>query len=105
MLTPRKLVNSGRNCNHCEQALQTLNKVSQADENTSMTLDKITATLGNIVKTDPDWEKWNLAQLSEVLSQLKRRNPVHPNRERASNRMSNKILFTLNIVDVFTLVR
>ena len=32
------------------------------------------------MRTDPNWEQWNFAQLSEAIRLWTRRNPVDPNR-------------------------
>ena len=41
-----------------------------------MMLDKLPAIRGDLARTDPDWEKWDFAQLSEAIRLLIRRNPV-----------------------------
>ena len=64
---PKKIGEFSERLNHCVQALQTMNKISQVDGNVSMTLDKLPAIRRDLVRTDPDWEKWNFAQLSEAI--------------------------------------
>ena len=41
-----------------------------------MTLDKLPAIRGDLVQTDPDWEKWNFAQLSKAVRLWTKRNPI-----------------------------
>ena len=41
-----------------------------------MTLDKLPAIRGDLVRTDINWEKWNFCQLSEALRLWTRRNPI-----------------------------
>ena len=40
-----------------------MNKLSEVNGNVPMTLDKLPAIRGDLVQMDPDWEKWNFAQL------------------------------------------
>ena len=58
------------------QALQTLNKLQQVNGATLMTLDKLPGIRGDLVRTDPEWEKWDFAKLSEAVRLWTRRNPV-----------------------------
>ena len=41
-----------------------------------MTLDKLPSIRGDLVRTDPEWEKWDFAKLVEALNQWCRRNPI-----------------------------
>ena len=41
-----------------------------------MTLDKLPAIRGDLVRNDPEWEKWDFTQLSEAIRLWIRRNPV-----------------------------
>jgi hypothetical protein len=61
------------------QSLQTINKLSQVDGAVAMTLDKLSAIRGDLVRTDPDWEKWDFIQLTEALRLWTRRNPITEN--------------------------
>ena len=69
---PKKIRESCETLNYCVRALQTLNKLEQVNGAVSMTLDKLPGICGDLVGTDPDWERWDFAQLSEAV----RRNPV-----------------------------
>ena len=61
---------------HAVQALQTLKKLETVNGYVSMTLDKLQAIRGDLVRTDPHWEDWDFAQLSEALRLWRRRNPI-----------------------------
>ena len=61
---------------HAVQALQTLKKLETVNGYVSMTLDKVQAIRGDLVRTDPNWEDWDFAQLSEALRLWTRRNPI-----------------------------
>ena len=67
------------------QSLETLGKLSQANENVAMTLDKLPAILGDLVRTDESWESWDFVKFTEALRLWKRRNPVE-------RRLSGKLL-------------
>ena len=41
-----------------------------------MTLDKLPAIRGDLVRTDPTWESWDFGKLAEALRQWTRRNPA-----------------------------
>ena len=41
-----------------------------------MTLDKLPAIRGDLVRMDPEWDRWNFAQLSEAVRLWTKRNPV-----------------------------
>ena len=71
------------------QALQTLNKLEQVNGAVSMTLDKLPAIRGDLVRTDPDWESWDFAKLSEAVRLWSKRNSVDTNqREREQEQQS-----------------
>ena len=58
---PRKIKDFSEQLNHCVEGLQTMNKLRQVDENVSMTLDKLAGIRGDLVRTDPNFEKWTFA--------------------------------------------
>ena len=64
---PRKIGEFSEKLTYCVQALQTLNKLEQVNGAVSMTLDKLPAIRGDLVRTDPDWESWDFAKLSEAV--------------------------------------
>ncbi len=61
---------------YCVQSLQTLGKLQQVEGNVAMTLDKLPAIRGDLVRTDPDWENLGYDNLAEALHQWTRRNPI-----------------------------
>ncbi len=61
---PRKIHEFWEKLTYNVQSLQTMNKLSQVDGAVAMTLDKLPAVRGDLVCTDPDWERWNFAQLT-----------------------------------------
>ena len=64
---PRKIGELSEKLTYRVQALQTLNKLEQVNGAVSMTLDKLPAIRGDLVWTDPDWESWDFAKLSEAV--------------------------------------
>ena len=72
---PRKISEFSETLTYCVQALETLNKLNEVNGNVPMTLDKLPAIRGDLVRMDPEWEKWNFAQLSEAVRLWTKRNP------------------------------
>ena len=58
------------------QSLETMKSLSAVDGTVSMTLDKLPAIRGDLVRDDKDWENWNFLKLTEALKFWTRRNPV-----------------------------
>ena len=73
---PKAISDFSEKLTYCVQALQTLNKLEQANGATLMTLDKLPGIRGDLVRTDPEWEKWDFAKLSEAIRLWTRRNLV-----------------------------
>ena len=73
---PKAISDFSEKLTYCVQALQTLNKLEQVNGATLMTLDKLPGIRGDLVRTDPEWEKWDFAKLSEAIRLWTRRNPV-----------------------------
>ena len=84
---PKKIAEFSENLNYSVQALETLNKLKDVQGNVSMTLDKLPAIRGDLVRNDPDWESWDFAKLSEAVRQWTKRNPVY---EKESDSPSGK---------------
>ena len=63
---PKKIIEFSEKLTYCVQALQTLKKLASQIDNgvVSMMLDKLPATHGDLLQTDPDWENWDFANLS-----------------------------------------
>ena len=85
---------------HAVQALQTLKKLETMDGYVPMTLDKLQAIPGDLVRTGSDWEDWDFAKLSEALRLWTRRNPIVETNEREENKSfkrdssSRRLLFS-----------
>ena len=58
------------------QALETMKKLDQVNGAVSMTLDKLPAIRGDLVRMDPEWEEWDFTKLAEALKQWTKRNPI-----------------------------
>ncbi|XP_067039928.1 uncharacterized protein [Acropora muricata] len=78
--SPKKIGEFSEKLTHCVQALQTMNKLEQVNGAVSMTLDKLPAIRGDLVRTDPGWESWDFSKLSEAIRLWTRRNPVDTTR-------------------------
>ena len=88
---PKAISDFSEKLNYCVQALQTLNKLEQVNGATLMTLDKLPGIRGDLVCTDPEWEKWGFAKLSEAIRLWIRRNPVDmKSNERDSGEQRNQ---------------
>ena len=68
------------------QSLETLGKLSQVNGNVSMTLDKLPAIRGDLVRTDDSWESWDFVKFTEALRLWTRRNPIE---KRSSGKLLN----------------
>lgn len=78
--SPKKIGEFSEKLTYCVQALQTMNKLEQVNGAVSMTLDKLPAIRGDLVRTDPGWESWDFSKLSEAIRLWTRRNPVDTTR-------------------------
>lgn len=76
----KKISEFSKKLTYCVQALETLKKLEQVNGAVSMTLDKLAAIRGDLVRTDPDWERWDFTRLSEAVRLCVRRNPVETTR-------------------------
>lgn len=73
---PRRISEFSETLTYCVQALETMNKLSEVNGNVPITRDKLPAIRGDLVRMDPEWEKWNFPQLSEAVRLWTKRNPV-----------------------------
>ena len=80
----RKIHEFSDKLTYAVQALETMGRLDCVNGNAAMTLDKLPAIRGNLAITDPNWEKWNLAKLSEAVRLWTRRNPLPEEREESS---------------------
>ncbi|XP_046862875.1 uncharacterized protein LOC124456481 [Xenia sp. Carnegie-2017] len=72
----RKIAEFSEKLNHSVQALETLGKLKDVQGNVSMTLDKLPAIRGDLVRNDPKWESWDFSKLTEAVRHCTRQNPV-----------------------------
>jgi hypothetical protein len=61
---------------YCVQSLQTMHKLDSVNGLTSLTLDKLPTIRGDLVRSDNEWESWDLDKLAEALRLWVRRNPA-----------------------------
>ena len=73
------------------QSLQTMKSLSTVDETVSVTLDKLPAIRGYLLRDNKDWENWNFLKLTEVLKFWMRRNTVKrtPGKKTKGSHQSN----------------
>ena len=57
---PRKIKEFSEKLTYCAQSLQSLKKLDEVKGLTAMTLDKLPAIRGDLVRSDVDWESWDL---------------------------------------------
>ena len=74
---PKKIAEFSKKLNYSVQALETLKRLKDVQGNVSMTLDKLPAIRGDLVRDDPDWENWDFVKLPEAIKQWTKRNPVY----------------------------
>ena len=72
----KKISEFSENLTYCVQSLQTMHKLDGVNGLTSLTLDKLPGIRGDLVRSDNEWESWDLHRLAEALRLWVRRNPV-----------------------------
>ena len=72
----RKIHEFHERLSYCVQSLISLKQLHTVDGMASMTLEKLPAVRGDLVRDDPEWETWGLAKLTEALKLWTRRNPI-----------------------------
>ena len=87
---PKKIHEFSDKLSYCVQALETLDKLDGVNGAVPMTLDKLPSIRGDLVRTDPEWEKWTFAKLVEALNQWCRRNPIDKPSELNDDSFSSK---------------
>ena len=73
---PKRISEFSEKLTYCVQSLQTMKKLDGVNGLTSFTLDKLPAIRGDLVRSDKEWESWDLDKLAEALWLWVRRNPV-----------------------------
>ena len=58
------------------QSLATMKKLEQVNGYVAMTLDKLPAIRGDLVRTDTEWQSWTFVKLADALKMWTKRNPV-----------------------------
>ena len=61
---------------YCVQSLETLKKLDNVNGYVRMTLNKLPAIRGDLVRTDSQWKEWDFGKLVEALKGWVERNPV-----------------------------
>ncbi|CAB3993480.1 Hypothetical predicted protein [Paramuricea clavata] len=64
---PKKIHYFSDRLTHAVHALETLKKLETVNGYVPMTLNKLSGIRGDLVRTDPDWESWDFAKLSEAV--------------------------------------
>lgn len=78
---PRKIKEFSEKLTYCVQSLETLKKLDEVKGLVAMTLDKLPAIRGDLVRSDNQWESWDFCQLAEALRLWLRRHPVDSQQE------------------------
>lgn len=71
-----KIHESWDNLTYSVQSLDTMGSLEKINGNVAMTLDKLSGIRGDLVRSDPEWERWNFVKLTEALTLWTRRNPI-----------------------------
>lgn len=78
---PRKIKEFSEKLTYCVQSLETLKKLDEVKGLVAITLDKLPAIGGDLVRSDNQWESWDFCQLAEALRLWLRRHPVDSQQE------------------------
>ena len=71
-----------------------MKRLDSVQGNVSMTLEKLVAIRGDLVRTDDEWESWDFVKLTEALRHWVKRNPpVSNDKEREENTRDRRKLF------------
>ena len=95
--SPKKIGEFSEKLTYCVKALQTMNKLEQVNGAVSMTLDKLPAIRGDLVRTDPGWESCDFSKLSEAIRLWTRRNPVDTTRSEQEQPAKRKSKFNQDV--------
>ena len=72
----RKIHEFSENLMYAVQSLATMKKLEQVNGYVAMTLDKLPAIRGDLVRTDPEWQSWTFVKLADALKMWTKRNPA-----------------------------
>ena len=67
---------------YCVQSLESLKQLHTVNGMASMTLEKLPAIRGDLVRNDPEWETWGFTKLTEALKRWTRQNPIKSAKEK-----------------------
>ena len=67
---------------YCVQSLESLKQLRTVNGMASMTLEKLPAIRGDLVRSDPEWETWGFTKLTEALKRWTRQNPIKSAKEK-----------------------
>ena len=90
----KKIAEFSDQLTYCAQSLQSLDKLSEVKGITMMTLDKLPAIRGDLVRSDAEWELWDLDKLAEALRLWLRRNPVDHNQDEKKRKERERMFLT-----------
>ena len=63
---PKRIAEFSDKLTYCVRSLESLKKLEEVKGLTTMTIDKLPAFRGDLVRSDNEWENWNLEQLAEA---------------------------------------
>ena len=94
----KKIAEFSDKLTYCVQSLQSLGKLDEVRGLTTITLDKLSAIRGDLIRSDGEWENWDLDKLAEALRLWVRRNPVGVGRdeEQTDKRRVRERMFLTN---------
>ena len=98
----KKICKFGEKLIYCVQALQTMTKLKQVNGAVSMMLDKLPAIWGYLARTNPNWEEWDVAQLSEAICLWIRRNSVDTSQREQEQQVKRNIPSSDTLVKNFS---
>ena len=93
---PKRIAEFSDKLTYCVRSLESLKKLDEVKGLTTMTLDKLPAIRGDLVRSDNEWENWNLEQLAEALRLWIRRNPADHSREEEHPKKRRERVFMTN---------
>jgi hypothetical protein len=77
----KKIAEFSDKLTYCVQSLQSLKKLDEVKGLTMVIIEKLPGIRGDLVRSDSNWETWNLDQLAEAVRLWIRRNPVDHSRD------------------------
>ena len=81
MVNAKKIAEFSDKLTYCVQSLESLKKLDEVKGRTMVTIDKLPGVQGDLVRSDSEWETWNLVQLAEAVRLWLQRKPVDLSRD------------------------